>query len=189
MSGASEPKTSERVIGYGCICGVKTTDKKEFTNHVMFAAQRDGRGTHKSLGRVDMESGEVVMPPEAERNARQKREATYKVPANQGDDGKGGGGSGGGGTKGNVPVVQATPRIAEASQLRVVPKIFTMDYTPIMRVAQEAATKHFGWRPDMPFENFLDTCLYLFFLEKGITLCGYVVDDSLIEKESKDNGS
>ena len=40
----------------------------------------------------------------------------------------------------------------------------------------------------MPFENFIDTVLYYYFLEKGITLVGYVVDDSL-KKEVPDNGS
>ena len=34
----------------------------------------------------------------------------------------------------------------------------------------------------MPLENFLDTVLYLYFKEHGITLGGYSVDDSLINE-------
>ncbi|MCK4388465.1 MAG: hypothetical protein KAW00_06795 [Dehalococcoidia bacterium] len=192
MSGTTEPTTTEPELGYGCICGFKTTDKVKFTSHVMFSAQKDGRGTHKSLGRVDMETGEVVLPPFAERTDEQKKQARHKVSTNGGDEsggggGTGGGGAGGGGT-GKTPIVQSTSHIAEASQIRAVPKIFTMDYTPIMRVAQDAAVKYFGWRPDMPFENFVDTVLYYYFLEKGITLMGYVVDDSLLPKEEDTNG-
>ena len=183
---------TEQQIGYGCICGFKTTDKVEFTSHVMFEAQKDGKGTHKSVGRVNMETGEVVTPPYAGRSAEEKRQSKTKVNKGGGGGGGGSGGDGrgaGGEAKATVPTLQVTKEIAGAQQLRVVPKIFTMDYTPIMRIAQDAATKYFGWRSDMPFENFIDTCLYLFFLEKGITLIGYVVDDSLLPKEVKDNGS
>lgn len=133
-----------------------------------------------------MATGEVVLPPFAERTDEQKKQARFKVAAKPGGNGEGGG-AGGGGT-GKTPVVQSTSHIAEASQIRAVPKIFTMDYTPIMRVAQDAAVKYFGWRPDMPFENFVDTVLYYYFLEKGITLMGYVVDDSLLRKEEDSNG-
>lgn len=192
MSEAPESTATEPQIGYGCICGFTTLDKVEFTSHVMFSAQRDGRGTHKSRGRVDMETGEVVLPPFAERTDEQKKQARFKVnkvDTNGGGDSPGGVGRGVAGSgSGKVAIIQATPKIVDASVLRVVPKIFTMDYTPIMRVAQDAATKYFGWRPDMPFENFIDTCLFLFFKEKGITLIGYVVDDSLLPKEGNNGG-
>jgi len=200
---------AEQVIGYGCICGFNHTDKKEFTNHVMFCAQRDGKGTHKSRGRVNMQSGEVVAPPYAQRSAEERRQTKYKIHSNgsdaeateagakdRGEEVGGGGGrsgagkipGGGGGGGGSVKITQ-TSQIAEAHQLRMIPKVFTADYTPIMRVAQDAAVKYFGWRPDMPFENFVDTCLYLFFKEKGITLVGYVVDDSLLPKEGDNHDS
>ena len=196
-----DPKTEtvEPELGYACICGWKTTDKVEFTNHCMFQGQKDGKGTHKSLGRVDMVTGEVVMPPEAERTPEQKRQSKQRL--NKRDNG--GGGAGGGGEEAvkeaageakkeaadakkeakGAATLQGTKEITEAQQLRMVPKVFTMGYTPIMRVAQDAAVKYFGWRPDMPFENFVDTVLYYYFMEKGITLMGYVVDDSLLSKE------
>ena len=84
------------------------------------------------------------------------------------------------------PSISQTNILEEALQLRVVPKIFTMDYSPIMRAAQDAATRVWGWRQNMPIGNFLDTVLFLFFEEKGITLCGYIVADSLLKKEAQD---
>lgn len=207
----TEPKKEpeeQPELGYACICGWKTTDKEEFTSHCMFQAQKDGKGTHKSLGRVDMQTGEVVMPPDAERTPEQKQQS--KTRLNKRDNGGGGGGGGAAeaavvaaaeakkeaveakkeaGAKPTVAALQVTKELADAQQLRMVPKVFTAGYTPIMRVAQDAAVKYFGWRPDMPFENFIDTVLYLFFKEKGITLVGYVVDDSLLPKEEPDNGN
>jgi len=195
----TEPKKEpeeQPVIGYACICGWKTTDKEEFTSHCMFQAQKDGKGTHKSLGRVDMKTGEVVMPPDAERSPEQKQQSKQRLNKSDNGGGGGGGGAGGGGEGGGggagggakTQTLQATKDIADAQQLRMVPKVFTAGYTPIMRIAQDAAVKYFGWRPDMPFENFIDTVLYLFFKEKGITLVGYIVDDSL-KKEVLDNGN
>lgn len=196
-----EKPETEPEIGYGCICGWKTTDKVAFTSHCMFESQKEGKGTHKSLGRIDMETGEVVMPPEEKRSAEEKKKSKYKVKTaadsgggggggagggGGGDNGGGGGGGGGGGAK--TQTLQGTKELADAQQLRMVPKVFTAGYTPIMRIAQDAAVRYFGWRPDMPFENFIDTVLYYYFLEKGITLVGYVVDDSL-KKEVPDNGS
>lgn len=172
-------------VGYACICGFKTSDKKAFTNHVMFAAARDGKGTHKSLGRINMNTGDVVQPPWSGRSAEERKKTIRKQ---QSDDESAGGAksakakSDGGGTK-------STDLLSQTQQIRVVPRVFTMDYTPIMRAAQDAATKFFNWRPDMPLENFIDTCLYLFFFEKGITLCGYIIDESLLMKEGKPDGS
>jgi hypothetical protein len=167
-------------VGYGCKCGFKTSDKKEFTTHVLRSSLQEGKGTHKSIGRINMDTGEVISPPwagrtkEEQKNTKSKQESSKRAGANAGGDGK---------------FQHSTGLPTEAQQIRVVPKTFTMDYTPIMRAAQDAATKFFNWRQDMPLENFLDTCLYLFFLEKGVTLCGYIVDKSLLEKEEKSDDS
>ncbi len=71
--------------------------------------------------------------------------------------------------------------LADAQQIRFVPRVYTTDYTPIMRAAQKAAVEFWGWRPDMPLGNFLDTALHLFFKEHGITLAGYIVSDEARE--------
>jgi hypothetical protein len=155
---------AEQEIGYGCICGFKTTSKIDFNKHVMLEARKDGKGTHKSLGRINMQTGEVITPPWSERSMEERQRTKY---SGRGGDGK----------------VQQTNALAEAQEIRVVPRVYTMDYSPIMRAAQDAATKFWGWRPDMPLGNFLDTVLFLFFQEKGITLCGYIVDESLLGKE------
>ena len=38
----------------------------------------------------------------------------------------------------------------------------------------------------MPFENFIDTVAYLFFKEHGITLGGYLVEDSLLSAKPEE---
>lgn len=201
----------ERIVeGYGCICGFTTQDKKEFNSHLIFSGKRDGKGIHKSLGRVDMQTGAVITPPWAERSLEDREKTTYAGLRGAADNGdtetdktedktektgdktekgdktdKGGNGHK---VEKREPSIAHTSILGDAQQIRVVPRIFTMDYTLIMRAAQDAAAKFWGWRADMPIGNFLDTCLYLFFQEKGITLCGYIVDDSLLEKEAQDAG-
>jgi hypothetical protein len=174
----SSSASANTVIGYACSCGFKTTDKKEFTTHVLFAAQRDGKGTHKSLGQIDMTTGEVVHPPWSKRSSEEKKRTKIKPTTSGGDGGRGG----------DTRLSQGPNSLAGAQQIRLVPRVFTIDYTPIMRSAQDAATKFFNWRADMPLENFLDTVLYLFFQEKGITLCGYIVDEAFLVKKEGDDG-
>lgn len=168
---------TNELIGYGCSCGFKTPDKTDFTSHVMHSAQSDGKGTHKSLGQVNMITGDVVHPPWSKRSSEEKKATKRKPTTSEG----GGGGS-------DTRPSQGPNALAGAQQIRLVPRVYTIDYTPIMRSAQDAATKFFNWRADMPLENFLDTVLYLFFKEKGITLCGYIVDDAFLAKKEGDDG-
>jgi len=163
--------------GYACSCGFVSQDKDEFTSHVMLSARRDGKGTHKSLGRINLETGEVLVPPWAGRDLETQKKSkaikkTVQPPSNKGN------GQGKTSTSG---------QLADAQTIRVIPRVYTMDYSPIMRAAQEAAIRYWGWRQDMPLGNFIDTCLYLFFEEKGITLCGYIVSEELLQKEGNNN--
>lgn len=185
---------------YACICGFQERDKTEFNRHLMFSAQRDGKGTHKSLGRIDANTGEVLYPPWHQRTDKDRKRTCSNPIQNQNQDAedahtkdtedphtkdtedahtkrgqKGGDGRG-----------APSTNLADAQQIRVIPRVYTMDYTPIMRAAQEAAQRFWGWRRDMPLGNFLDTCLYLFFEEKGITLCGYYVDEKVMEQLEKE---
>lgn len=166
----AEAQENTSGIGYLCICGFKTLDKQEFTSHVMFKSREEGKGTHLSAGRVNMESGEVVAPPWRERSASQ-RENTPTLGKAPGGDGTG--------------EKKDATTLAEASQIKLVPRTYVMDYSPIMRMAQDAAVQYFGWREDMPLVNFIDTVLYMFFKEKGITLLGYIVDESVLNKEEQ----
>jgi hypothetical protein len=52
-------------------------------------------------------------------------------------------------------------------------------YTPIMYMARLAAEEKWGFPGDSPFEDFIDTVLYHFFKDRGITLQGYIVDDEV----------
>jgi len=76
----SDPTTIE---GYGCICGFMIEDRRVFQNHLLLMGARDGRGVHKSLGRINLRTGEILEPPWAKRTrwvrAKQaKREFSVK---------------------------------------------------------------------------------------------------------------
>jgi len=191
------------VEGYGCTCGFTIQDKIEFTSHLMLAGKRDGKGTHKSLGRINITTGDVTLPPWEDRSLEDREKTKYggldgaddnreeKSEKNDEKSGKSDEKSGKSGksdgkgpkvTKPETTILQTT-NVADAQEIRVVPRIYTMDYSPMMRAGQDAATRLWGWRANMPLGNFIDTVLYLFFEEKGVTLCGYIVNDSLVEKE------
>lgn len=54
---------AQAIEGYGCTCGFRTTDNKEIRGHVFNMSRQDGKGTHQSLGRINLQTGEVIMPP------------------------------------------------------------------------------------------------------------------------------
>ena len=163
---SEERGEAQAIEGYGCICGFKTDDKKEMTNHLLFAGRRDGKGVHKSLGRINLQTGEVIVPPWSERNDAQKSETRHARK------------SGGRTQKSDEerPVKQ-TEILANAQELRFVPRIYTTDYSPIIRAAQDAAVEFWGWPKDMTLGDFLDTALHFLFMEHGITLAGYTITD------------
>ncbi len=59
----TEHDEAQVVEGYGCICGFKIDDAKEIRTHVMLRSTQDGKETHKSLGRINLQTGEPVFPP------------------------------------------------------------------------------------------------------------------------------
>jgi hypothetical protein len=173
-------KTPQSGDGYKCSCGYITDDKTKFLIHIGAEgrkAKKEGvPNEHKSEGRVNISTGELTMPPYMNRTPEQKAESNFgrkekKLTA----DGK-------------IINVRTTDILGQASEIRFVPRIYTTTYTPIMMQAQDAAVKWFGWRPNMPFENFLDTVLFMFFKEHGIELGQYTVDDSLVAARNNGDG-
>lgn len=161
---------SQALEGYGCICGYKDTDKKTFNTHLLLGSKRDGKGVHKSIGRVNMQTGEVVLPPYTERTADQRAESIFKVNHRK--------------TEATSTTQRMTESWANASEIKVVPRIFQMDFTPTMRLAKIASMKEWGW-PDMPWDDFFDTCLYTLFKSYDIILAGYIVDHQEQEEEEE----
>jgi len=155
--------------GYGCSCGFKTLGRKEFSRHLIEAGHRDGKGTHKSIGRVNMQTGEVVMGPWVERTKEQQERSTIGQKKKEGS-GK---------------TFQQAAAVQDATSLRVVPRIYTIPFTPIMNMGREAAVREWGWPSDMAFEDFLDTVIYHMFNDRNITLIGYIVNDKV---EGGNNG-
>lgn len=87
-----------------------------------------------------------------------------------------------------APPQKATDILANAQELRFVPRVYTTDYSPIIRAAQDAAVEFWGWPRDMTLGDFLDTALHFLFMEHGITLAGYTITDEaqeVLEAERK----
>ena len=165
---------AQAIEGYGCICGFTTTDKKEFTAHLFSMSRQEGKGTHTSLGRVNLQTGEVIMPPWERRTLDQKRGSKH---AKKKSVAHGSGAQGGA----VIPPVRITDTLANAQELRFVPRIYTTDYSPIIRAAQDAAVEFWHWPVNMTLGDFLDTALHLLFKEHGITLAGYTISDEARE--------
>ena len=102
------------------------------------------------------------MPPYEQRNAEQLKQTYSGKHKEKGDK--------------TPSSVRTTTLLATASQIKFVPRIYTVDYTPIMRCGQEASIREWGWPEDMPLDDFLDTVIYMCFKEHGITLNTYSVD-------------
>ena len=145
-------------------------------------------GHHTRL--VNKETGEILAsnPKEAKAKGIQidvkgtgrkghKKKGKKKVL--RGDDRGGAGGSGNGGDHhwvDDIPAVgTTTPIIDEAQAVEYTPRVLKADYTPIMRSARSAATREWGWPADMPWEDFLDTCLFIIFNDRDIVLTGYSI--------------
>lgn len=80
---------------------------------------------------------------------------------------------------------QVTNNPSAATLIKFIPQVVTCPLTPLMLVAKEAAIREWGWRPDMPWENFFDTCLYLYFEACGITLQGCIINAQIEDAESE----
>lgn len=163
-----ENSEAQTIEGYGCSCGFKTEDMKEFRTHVMLMSAQDGKGTHKSIGRINMQTGEVVMPPWGKRTKEQQQRSTYAKKKRKVVTGSIGLAT---------PPIKTTDILANAQELRFVPRVYTTDYSPIIRAAQDASVEFWGWPRDMTLGDFLDTALHFLFREHGITLAGYTISD------------
>ncbi len=76
----------------------------------------------------------------------------------------------------------SVPLSTPGGVVRFAPVSFTCQYTPIMYTARQAAVEQWGWPADLSLEDFLDTCLYHVFKDRGIILEGYIVEEE-VEKQ------
>ena len=176
--------------GYGCSCGFIAPNRSDFGRHFLVAGKKDGPGTHKSIGRVSLDSGEVVMRPWNERTDAEKSQSSYAVSEDrelkdETGSGDGGGDGAGDGARSVAPrVAQTAKSMQEASQIRLIPRVYTFNLTPIVQMAYSAACNEWQW-PQMTLEDFLDTCLTIMFSDRGIVLSGYIVK----QEEEGNHGS
>lgn len=191
--------TAQAIDGYGCSCGFKSDTRQKFIGHIRVGQLREGKEAHQSLGRVNLLTGEVTMPPFKHRNAEQLYETKYgrkppptsiladfaakdiltepppKTPTTKNKEGK----------SEKAATVSGTEILSQATQLRFIPRVFTTNLTPIMLLGYEVAIRKWGWRSDMPFENYLDTIIFNYTLEHGTQLQGAV---TIFDEDEHDNG-
>lgn len=163
-----EPQAND---GYGCKCGFVAPDLNAFRAHLTSAGSQDGKGVHASIGRINMQTGEVTLPPWNQRTKEQKLASRYgKKKQKDSDEG----------TK-RPDTSRPTAVLADATQLKFVPRVFSCDYSPIMMAGQQAAQKLWAW-PSMPLNDFLDTVIYKFFKRCGVTLTGFIIEETEEER-------
>ncbi|MFA5151712.1 MAG: hypothetical protein WC554_04035 [Clostridia bacterium] len=162
---------AQAIEGYGCSCGFMTDDKKTFRKHLLLNGQKEP-GKHKSIGRINLMTKEVTMGPWVERTKEEKDLARYgKNHA----------------ATAAAAASKGTENFSEATEVRFVPRVYTAPFSNIMICAMEAAKREWKWRPDMPLINFIDTVVYNYFKEHGITLQTYTVNKHEPDPEEIDN--
>ena len=182
---------AEVIPGYLCSCGFTTDDKVKFLAHCGSMARKEGADKHHTMGKINLVTGEQIMPPYHQRTKDQIYETKYKkkrptgpvqsevilgassqqdIPFGASDISKKSKGNG----NAPKPTITGTNILSDATQLRFIPRVFTCNLTPIMLLGYEVAIRKWGWRPDMPFENFLDTIIYNYMFEHGTQLQGAI---------------
>jgi hypothetical protein len=162
----------QELLVYACECGFTHSDKTTFSKHLLSAAQKDGKGIHKSKGRINPSTGEIIMPPFEQRSIEQKKASVYALKKKDGKDGAG--------------AIRQTEIIYDATQIKFVPRVLVCSFTPIMLSAMTAAQRVWAWRQDMPFENFIDTVFINFFRDRGIELAAFVIKDPVEHDEARE---
>lgn len=168
---------AQAIEAYACSCGLIEPDLNQFKGHQM--STHADRENHQSLGRINTETGEIVMPPAKDRTKEQWAEAKYGKKPELSER-----------SSSPSTASKVTPQQPEAMQramqIRFVPRIYTIDYSPILRAAQDASIEFWRWPADMSLGDFIDTVLHMFFKEKGITLVGYIVEETEEERQRRE---
>ena len=154
--------TGQDLLEYKCKCGFHHSDKKTFDTHLLHSGQKDGKGVHKSEGRVRADTGEIVMPPFNERNKAQKAASVYALKKKDGETG----GS-----------IRQTEIVTSATQIKFVPRVLVCSLTPVMLAAWAADQELWGWPSDMPFEDVINQWAIHFHRDRGVELTAYVIKD------------
>ncbi len=152
-----------------CVCGYSTTNSGTFGGHLLWMGRKEP-GKHKSKGLVDIVTGEVAIPPVADRTPDDVKEVK-KISGKE---------------SAATKTQSRTSTLRTAMQLQFVPRTYTMDYSPILRAGQEAAVKVWGWPIDIPLGDFLDTIVYYFFKDRNVTLAGFIVEETEEEKVARE---
>jgi hypothetical protein len=151
---------------YGCSCGDKFPTRALFISHLGHPPKDDKE--HKSIGRIDAISGAVTMPPWNQRTKEQKEASRFAKRTQTNATQK---------NPSAIPTSILTSNVDVAQSIKFVPRVMSVDMTTILRLAPLAAHNEWGWPlvgPDLPLEDFIDTCINGFFKDRGIILQGYI---------------
>ena len=161
--------------GYKCTCGTILETKKEFSSHLLHSNQGEEKGQHHSAGRVNLETGEVTMPPWAGRTPEQKALTQHSTKKERKERKE----------QPHTEAIRPTEIIAQATQLKAIPRVYTFDYSPVMRAAQDAVIFLWGW-PEMGLGDLIDTIFHMFFESKGVKLASFTIDETEEEREERE---
>jgi hypothetical protein len=160
---------SQDSLAYKCKCGFTHTDKTTFNKHLMNAGKKDGKGVHASEGRVNMATGEIIMPSFDKRTPDQVKASTYALKKKD--------------EAGNA--IRQTEIIQDALQIKFVPRVLVCSLTPIMIAGRAAAIGVWGWPENMPLDSLIDTVFLHFFGDRGIKLASFVIDNPEEQAETR----
>jgi hypothetical protein len=152
--------TGQELLLYKCKCGFTSSDKKKFDGHLLHGGKKDGKGVHKSEGRVNGSTGEIVMPPFDQRNKDQKAASTYALKKKDSEPGSS---------------IRQTELVTAATQIKFVPRVLVCSLKPSILAGWAADQEIWGWPSDMPFEDVIEQWCVHFHRDRGIELTAYVV--------------
>ncbi len=164
---------AQALEGYLCSCGLQEFDVNQFKKHMLVTSK--DRKNHESRGRVNFDTGQIIMPPAKDRTKEQWKIAKYgnkpESVATAGKDGK------------PATQMRTVDILSQATQIRLVPRIYTIDYSPVMRAGHQAVHELWGWPIDTTLGEILDTIIITFFKDRGVTLAGYIIEETPEERE------
>ena len=168
--------TTEPKYVYTCTCGFRDPKPLVVGAHIGRMSRKEP-GMHTSGGKINVETGEVVLPPVKDRTPEQKHEMQRKSASKLKADKKAAR-SVRLQNQAAIPIAKLprTTNLSEASLFRFTPKMIEGVVTPIMIDAREAAIREWGWPADMDWTDFIDTWFYHSFKACGVTLHTYTVD-------------
>lgn len=191
--------SSKEGLVYKCSCGKMSESQASMMGHLgkMKSIKQEG---HVYQGQVDVETGEVVIPPWPDKSTPPKITSqiatdnnpdeiatdnnpdllpAFNTPGEIKPKNRGGRPPKNPQEK-KIQQARATDIINEATELKFIPKVFTIPFTPTMQQALHIFYNVLKWPKEWPIEDVLDTALWKYLYEHGIEIGVYKIDEKVL---------